>query len=151
MTDKCPQDGGFIGNAGCTHENHEHSPLVERLIKATEPKEITEEEALEALREGFYVSRDKKQLGFGKNMISHFSKPGKNPKDTKRRLELLPFAIDAVKTGTVEERHQGLEGRTAYMKSYEKFGIMAVSDKSGKNIEYVFNIIPDRKKRLREQ
>lgn len=35
------------------------------------------------------------------------------------------------------------------MKRYAHFGIMAVSDAAGKNIENVFNIVPNRRERLK--
>ena len=32
MSEHCPQDGGFIGDAGCTHPNHQHSELVKGIM-----------------------------------------------------------------------------------------------------------------------
>lgn len=37
MSERCPQDGGFVGECGCTHPNHEHSELVKGLLAAGSP------------------------------------------------------------------------------------------------------------------
>ena len=67
MTKKCPQDGGFIGDAGCTHPNHQHSELVKKVISSSaNPSMMSETDATDALTEGFYVSDPSgKRLGFG--------------------------------------------------------------------------------------
>ena len=41
MSERCPYDGGFIGDAGCTHPNHRHSDLVRGIVSG-EPKMISE-------------------------------------------------------------------------------------------------------------
>lgn len=55
MSGHCPQDGGFIGAAGCTHPRHAHSPLVKRILNAKQPTRLEEYQARRALKEGFYV------------------------------------------------------------------------------------------------
>ncbi len=58
MSGRCPQDGGFIGDAGCSHPNHGHSELVRGLL-ASKPRAISPREADAALREGsFAYARD---------------------------------------------------------------------------------------------
>lgn len=147
MSGHCPQDGGFIGDAGCTHPNHQHSELVKELLEAKEPKEITAADCDAALKEGFYVSgKDGKRIGFGEALSRHFD-VDHNPasKDIENRKKKLMYAVTAVKSpDRTDSNHQGLNGRTAYLKAFDKFGIMAVADAKGKNIEQVFNIIPKR-------
>ena len=38
MSEHCPQDGGFIGDAGCTHPNRQHSELVKGIIANAMPR-----------------------------------------------------------------------------------------------------------------
>ena len=46
MSDHCPQDGGFIGDAGCTHQNHQHSELVKKVLaSASNPHEMSASDA----------------------------------------------------------------------------------------------------------
>ena len=151
MTKKCPQDGVFIGDAGCTHPNHQHGELVNGLLAGTEPRghlhDITPEDFDAALAEGFYVNgANGKRIGFGKALLRHFnSDKDPNSTDIKNRKAKLMYAISAVKyPDKVEWHHEGLQGRTAYTKSFDKFGVLAVSDMDGKDIEYVFSIIPKR-------
>ncbi len=148
MSDHCPQDGGFIGKAGCTHPNHQHSELVKKLIdNAASPVEMSMENARAALSEGFYVTDPEgKRVGFGKNLLDKINAHAKvHPKDAKRRLECLHFAVATVTNyDSIEHDHKGLQGRTAYCKRFKDFGIMAISDPEGQNIDYVFNIIPKR-------
>lgn len=144
MTDKCPQDGGFIGDAGCTHHNHQHSAIVKRLLYDGEPKMMTAEDARDALLEGFYVDRGEKRVGFGHKLLEHIS-TGHNEPDTEGRLVRLHFAVDTVKNpDKVEENHKGFPGRTAYFKAYESFGIIAVSEQGSENLDYVFTVVPRR-------
>ena len=147
MSGHCPQDGGFIGDAGCTHPNHQHSELVKRLLSAKEPREISSAECDAALKEGFYVSgQDGKRIGFGDALNRHLNVDHvSTSKDIENRKKRLMYAVAAVTApDKTDNAHQGLEGRTAYLKSFDKFGIMAVADAEGKSIEHVFNIIPKR-------
>ena len=70
MSEHCPQDGGFIGDAGCTHPNHQHSELVKGIMSG-EPAMISPRDATAALNEGFYVKNPEgKQVGFGKKLLA---------------------------------------------------------------------------------
>ena len=40
MSGHCPQDGGFIGDAGCTHPNHQHSEFVKSMLEAKTPRTV---------------------------------------------------------------------------------------------------------------
>lgn len=146
MTLKCPNDGGFIGEAGCTHPNHEHSKLVNEIINAEKPYFIDPEEADKALNEGFYVqNQEGKNVGFGKNLLKHIE--SHDSKDAIARKKRLLFAIQTVKTADIiENNHKDIPGRTAYMKAFENFGMICITDKSD-NIEYTFTIIPKRKEK----
>ena len=144
MSERCPQDGGFIGDAGCTHPNHRHSELVRGIVSG-EPKTIRAEDAAAALEEGFYVSNpDGKRVGFGKRLLAHIESR-ESAKDADARKERLAFAVATVmRPDKVETGHKGLAGRTAYAKAFDGFGVLAVSDAEGGGIEAVFNIIPKR-------
>ena len=151
MSEHCKQDGGFIGKAGCTHPNHQHSELVRGRLAASEPRghlhDITPKDFDAAVSEGFYVNgANGRRIGFGKALLRHFNEDNNpNSDDIKNRKSRLLYAINAVKhPDKVEWHHEGLQGRTAYTKAFDKFGVLAVSDREGKNIEYVFNIIPKR-------
>ena len=157
MSDHCQQDGGFIGDDGCMHPNHEHSELVKSLLAGTEPRgmlrDITPDEFDAAVAEGFYVDgANGQQMGFGKALLRHFNEDhDPNSTDIKNRKARLMYAISTVKhPDKVERNHEGLQGRTAYTKAFDKFGILAVSDRDGKSIEYIFNIMPKRSLRKRQ-
>ena len=47
MSEHCPQDGGFIGDAGCTHPNHQHSELVKGIMSG-KVSSVSEEDATAA-------------------------------------------------------------------------------------------------------
>lgn len=144
MSGRCPQDGGFIGEAGCTHPNHRHSDLVRGLLEG-ELREISPGDCDRALAEGFYVDGPEgRRVGFGKRLLSHIDEhPGKDADGRKARLL---YAKDTVMNpDRVEKAHKGLEGRTAYLKVFNGFGIVALSDRDGKDLEAVFTIIPKRK------
>ena len=144
MSGHCQQDGGFIGDAGCTHPNHQHSELVKRLL-AGGPKIISTHDAESALREGFYVKNPEgKQVGFGKKLLAHIEDHPDGDADARKTR--LMFAAHAVShPDRVEKNHKGLEGRTLYVKAFDGFGMMAVTDTEGKGVEYVFTIFPSRK------
>ena len=147
MSGRCPQDGGFTGDAGCTHPNHRHSELVRGLLSAKSPREISPADCDLALTEGFYVNNPEgKRVGFGAALDRHLNTDhAAQKRDMENRKARLLYAVDAVrKPDKVDSSHKGLEGRTAYLKSFDGFGIMAIADSGGKNIEHVFNIIPKR-------
>lgn len=147
MSGRCPQDGGFIGDAGCTHPNHWHSELVRGLLSAESPREISPADCDLALTEGFYVDNPEgKRVGFGAALDRLLNTDHASQKrDMENRKARLLYAVDAVrKPDKVDSSHKGLEGRTAYLKSFDGFGIMAIADSGGRNIEHVFNIIPKR-------
>ena len=146
MSERCPYDGGFIGDAGCTHPNHRHSDLVRGIVSG-EPKMISAEDATAALEEGFYVSNpDGKRVGFGKRLLAHIeSDTAHGPGDVKARKERLAYAVATVsRPDKVENDHRGLPGRKAYAKSFDDFGILAVSEPNGEDIELVFTYFPRR-------
>lgn len=148
MNGKCPQDGGFLGEAGCTHPNHRHSALVEGLLSANEPREISADDADAALDEGFYVKSGDRLVGFGSRLKSHLEAHG--AKDAGERKKRLAFAIDTVRSPEkTENNHKSVPGRTVYLKSFDGFGIVAISDPSGKNLDEVFTVIPKRGLRKR--
>ena len=156
MSGHSPQDGGFIGDAGCTHPNHQHSELVKSLLVGTDPRghrrDISPDEFDAAVSEGFYVDgANGQRMGFGKALLRHFNEDhDPNSTDIQNRKARLMYAIATVKyPDKVEWLHEGLQGRTAYTKAFDKFGILAVSDRDGKSIEYVFNIMPKRSLRKR--
>ena len=157
MTEHCPQDGGFIGDAGCTHENHEHSELVKGIIdksaqKGFKPDFMSELEAEAALEEGFYVNGPNgKRIGFGKSLLRHFnedhdlSNPDVAEKIAERKRRLM-FAVNTVmRPNKSEDNHRSVPGRTAYFKAFRDFGMVAISSKDGNRdkIEYVFTYFKD--------
>lgn len=144
MTEHCPQDGGFIGDAGCSHENHEHSELVQGIIddgKAKKLRAISEADCDAALTEGFYVNAPGgKRVGFGKSLLKHLNEHDDAP---QRKAKLL-YAVNAVMfPNKSENNHKRIEGRTAYFKSFKDFGIEAITSKEGDKIEYVFTYFRD--------
>jgi len=149
MPDKCPQDGGFIGESGCTHPNHKHSALTESLMKSP-VKEITPNECDHALKEGFYVdSKDGSRVGFGKNLKGHIEL-GHSQKDADARKSNLLFAVDTVRTTEPKEAgHRGTKGRKLYTKAYKDFGMLVITDAKGKNIDDVHTIFPRRSGRAK--
>lgn len=151
MSDHCPQDGGFIGKAGCTHPNHQHSELVKKLIAdAANPKMISPRDASSALQEGFYVKNPAgTSVGFGQGLLNHVE--GHLKQDADNRKQRLLFAVNAVTNpDRMEKDHKGAEGRTLYVKAFEKFGMLVVSEKDGDTIEDTFTIFPNRKGKKRK-
>ncbi len=150
MSRHCPQDGGFIGEGGCTHPHHTHSALVNSLLSqaeaASSPKLISTKQAESALKEGFYVTNPNgARVAFGEKLLSHLENDHLKG-DANGRKTRLAFAIQAVlRPDKMELNHKKLEGRTLYVKAYDSFGIMAITDKTTNTIEEVFTIIPDRK------
>lgn len=144
MSGHCPQDGGFIGDAGCTHPNHQHSELVKRIMSG-EPKTISTREAEAALREGFYITNPEgKRVGFGKRLLTHIETHLDGDADARKTR--LMFAVHAVAhPDKVERNHKGVEGRTLYAKAFDGFGMIAISAKDGDDLESIFTIVPNRK------
>ena len=148
MSGRCQQDGGFVGDAGCTHPNHAHSALVERLVASADaPRTIPASEAEAALREGFHVSNpDGVRVGFGRRLLDHIEGDTAHaPADIKARKERLAYAVATVtRPDAVERHHRSIPGRTAYARAFDDFGILAVSEPDGENIETVFTYFPRR-------
>lgn len=151
MREHCPEDGAFIGDAGCTHPNHQHSKLVECIIsdgKAKKLRTISPADCAAALTEGFYVDGPNgKRIGFGKKLLEHFnnghdlSDPKMAAKIADRKRKLL-YAVNTVMFPAKSENdHKRIAGRTAYFKKFDKFGLQAVTSKEGDKIEYVFTHI----------
>lgn len=144
MTEHCPEDGAFIGDAGCTHPNHQHSKLVEGIIadgKAKKLRTVSEADCDAALTEGFYVDGPNgKRIGFGRKLLEHIN--NHDPDKTADRKRKLLYAVNTVMfPARSENDHKRIRGRTAYFKSFDDFGIQAVTSKEGDRIEYVFTHI----------
>ena len=140
MNERCSEDGGFIGEAGCTHPNHQHSELVKRITGAYSPTMITATEAEAALREGFYIDDPNgERIGFGSKLLSHIDSDTQHaPKDQKNPKERLMFAVDTVaRPDKMETNHRLIPGRTAYAKSYADFGILAITQKDSGIIDTI--------------
>ena len=150
MPDQCPQDGGFIGDAGCSHPNHQHSELTESLMKSP-VKEITPKECDHALNEGFYVdSKDGARVGFGKRLKEHIENGPKHTKDdVDNRKKRLLYAVDTVKTTAPKEvDHRRVKGRKLYTKEYKDFGMLVITDKRGV-VDDAYTIFPRRSGRAK--
>lgn len=145
MSDHCPQDGGFIGDAGCTHPNHQHSELVRKVLSsASNPREMSAADAESALREGFYVKNPEgKSVAFGGKLLTHLA--AHNEDDANGRKARLQFAVAAVThPDRTDKNHRGYEGRTLDAKKFEKFGMIAISELNKDTIDEIFTIVPKR-------
>lgn len=143
MSAHCPQDGGFVGAAGCTHPRRAHSPLVKKILAAKSPKKMLPEEVDAALGEGFYVKCGSHRVGFGKRLLDHIN--AHHPNDAKERKTFLQFAVATVRDpDAVERNHRTVPGRTAYAKAFTDFGLLVIADKH-RNINDVFTFVPKRK------
>lgn len=149
MSTHCPQDGGFIGAAGCTHPHHAHSPLVKRILNAKTPQAIPSSDARTALREGFYIDApNNERVGFGKKLLSHIA--AHYAADADARLSRLEFAIATVKSpDAIATNHRNLPNRTAYAKAFKDFGMLVITDKERQNIQMAFTFFPQRKEKLK--
>lgn len=137
---QCPKDGGFIGDAGCSHPNHEHSALVKELMQGRTLRRITPQECDRALAEGFYVNtQGGGRVGFGEKLAEHIGHH--SAADQRRRKILLMYAVKTVKGGQRKPNPKGGAGSYAYAKNFEGFGMLVLTDKAG-NVEDVFDIIP---------
>ena len=139
MSEHCPQDGGFIGDAGCTHPNHRHSELVRGLL-AAKPHPIPPRDCDAALREGFYVSTAfNTRVGFGPHLDAHIRHH--SAADQNRRKANLLYAIATVKGGKRGPNPKGGPGSFAYARNIDGKRFLVLTDEHG-NVEDVFNIIP---------
>lgn len=115
---------------------------------------VSTSEAEAALREGFYVSNpDGTRVGFGQRLLDHIEGDTSHaPEDIKARKERLAFAVATVaKPDAVERNHRSIPGRTAYARAFDDFGILAVSEPDGEDIETVFTYFPRRGMRRRAE
>ena len=152
MSEHCPQDGGFIGDAGCTHPNHQHSELVKSILASASPHLISEADAEAALNEGFYVPDPSgKRVGFGKGLLDHIDNdPNHSPEDAKARKQRLVYAVATVThPDKIENNHRSIPGRTAYAKAFTDFGILAITEPESDTIARVFTYFPRRGARKR--
>ena len=156
MSEHCPQDGGFIGEAGCTHPNHQHSELVKGIIANASPRGhlhlISETDAESALNEGFYVPDPSgKQVGFGKGLLEHIDNdPNHSPGDAIARKQRLVYAVATVThPDKIENNHRSIPWRTAYAKAFTDFGILAITEPESDTIARVFTYFPRRGARKR--
>ena len=149
MSEHCPLDGGFVGEAGCTHPNHQHSELVKRIVGCGSPTTISSVEARNALREGFIIHDGEGiAVGFGRRLLSHLEYH--SGMDAEARLMRLEFAVSTVASpDKIEHIHRGNQNRTAYAKAFKDFGILVISDDTTKSIREVFTLIPSRKEKRR--
>ncbi len=143
MNKHCPQDGGFIGKSGCTHQNHQHSEFVKSLIaSASSPHKITPADCDRALREGFYVNTASgARVGFGEHLSNHLGHH--NAHDQVRRKMLLLYAVSAVKSGKKGRNPKGGANSFAYAKTFGDTQVLVLTDEKGQ-VEDVFSIIPKR-------
>lgn len=142
MSGHCPQDGGFMGDAGCTHPNHQHSEFVKSILEAKTPRTVSPADCDRALREGFYVnSADGKRVGFGRQLAEHMAHH--NPADKARRRSHLLYAVSTVKSGRKAPNPKGGPGSSAYAKRFGNMKVLVLTDSHGQ-VEDVFNIIPKR-------
>lgn len=161
MSEHCPQDGGFVGECGCTHPNHRHSDLVRKILDAKTPAFVSEEDGDKALREGFYVATNDadgktRSVGFGGKILDHWNDKREghthDPKDVKARKERLAFAVDAVRSyDRTETNHRDYPGRRIYFKAYDRFGMTVVADPSHGDRVDAFTYIPKRGDRKKGQ
>ena len=156
MSEHCPQDGGFIGDAGCTHPNHQHSELVKGIIVNAMPRGrlhlISEADAEAALKEGFYVNDPSgRRVGFGHGLLEHIDNdPNHAPEDAKARKQRLIYAVQTVThPDKTEKNHRSIPGRTAYAKAFDDFGILAITEPESNVIAKVFTYFPRRGARKR--
>ena len=156
MSEHCPQDGGFIGDAGCTHPNHQHSELVKGIIVNAMPRGhlhlISEADAEAALKEGFYVNDPSgKRVGFGHGLLEHIDNdPNHAPDDAKARKQRLIYAVQTVThPDKTEKNHRSIPWRTAYAKAFDDFGILAITEPEADVIAKVFTYFPRRGGRKR--
>ena len=156
MTKRCPQDGGFIGDAGCSHPNHQHSELVKGIVANAAPRGhlhlISAADAEAALREGFYVDDPSgKRIGFGKGLLAHIdSDTTHSPEDAENRKRRLIYAVSTVTHPDKKEvNHRNIPGRTAYAKAFVDFGILAITEPESETIAKVFTFFPRRGGRKR--
>ena len=157
MSEHCPQDGGFIGDAGCTHPNHQHSDLVKGVIANAAPRGhlhlISAADAEAALREGFYVDDPSgKRVGFGKGLLEHIDNDSNHsPQDAENRKKRLIYAVATVThPDKTEKDHRSILGRTAYAKAFDDFGILAITEPESDTIARVFTFFPRRGGRKRK-
>lgn len=144
MSGRCPQDGGFIGNAGCTHPNHQHSELVKGLL-SSKPRTISPADCDAALREGFYVNTAfNSRVGFGAQLAEHIDHH--NPADQRRRKINLLYAIATVKGGKRGRNPKGGPGSFAYARNIDGRKFLVLTDEHG-IVEDVFDIIPHGRRR----
>lgn len=144
----CPKDGGFIGESGCSHPNHEHSPLVKYILAAKKAEPIKASYSRKALREGFYITAPNgDRIGFGSRLLAHID--SHHPNDSEKRLERLCFAVEAVRNpDAVERNHREIKGRTTYAKAFADFGIIVIADAEG-DVSQAFTFVPNRKGKAR--
>jgi len=151
MSAHCPQDGGFIGAAGCTHPRHAHSPLVKKILATKHPEKLEAYLSRRALKEGFYADDPAgARIGFGTRLLDHIESVEHHPHDIDSRLKHLEFAVDAVRRpDAVEHDHRAIPGRTAYAKAFRNFGMLVIADTETGTVKQAFTFVPNRKGRLR--
>lgn len=147
MSEHCPQDGGFIGECGCTHPNHQHSDRVKQILDAdAAPTEITVADFDAAIAEGFYVDSPSGRVGFGSRILNDWNNGKHTKKDIENRKKRLAFAVAAVRDpDATDNDHHGYKGRIAYTKAFDEIGIVVISDPTDHNYAATFTYIPKRK------
>ena len=140
MPNRCPKDGGFIGQSGCTHPRHVHSPKVQALLAEKTPHRIPVADANAALNEGFYVDNpDGARVGFGWNLKGHLDNHGFA--EGLKRKESLLYAIDTVRTTRPQPSAKN-NGYLEYAKVYGSFSVLAVASPDGQLEEMITFYLP---------
>ncbi len=146
MPGRCPQDGGFIGQSGCTHPNHNHSELVTQLLAAAkDPRPMDAATAELALKEGFYVGTRTAgvRIGFGEKLLAHTD--DHSARKAEERKVLLQYAIKTARAGNRKPNAKGGPGSWSYAMSFDDFGMLVCTDRNG-DVEDTFTFFPDEKK-----
>lgn len=110
-------------------------------------QEINASTARGLLKKNFYVkSSDQENVLFCDDILRHLDDKGRNPKDTRRRLEYLPNFVHAVETGNAEHNHQQKDYRIAYSIEINNRIFKTIADiKNG--TWRVFNLVINKKRK----
>lgn len=142
---KCPQDGGFVGDDGCTHPNHIRRNLQNKVAKwAQNPSRMDPEEARKAIETGFEVTDSGGLVfTFGENLKRHLDEHSEQ--DRSGRYSRLQYAVAAVNSPIREANHRNFPGRIACCQVIDpKHIVVLLADRSGEAVT-AFDIIPGRK------
>ncbi|MGN1360348.1 MAG: hypothetical protein ACI4X9_07870, partial [Kiritimatiellia bacterium] len=142
---KCPQDGGFVGEDGCTHPNHIRRNLRKKAAKwAKKPDYMDPEEARKAIETGFEVTDSSGLVfTFGESLKRHLDEHSE--KDRSGRYSRLQYAVAAVNSPIREVNHRNFPGRIACCQVIDqKHIVVLLADRSGEAVT-AFDIIQNKK------